>query len=131
MSKREREDKDEKGGEEKRMALKFLQYSKKAEEYSKKAEKALKQMKASLQSEYEKKYGSIREGETYLMIAALLGDVYATKALIRIRIPCIFFKFFKFCANLTFCSPWKTLSSQNWKPNRFFLDLSLTLADAP
>ena len=41
-----------------------------------------------------------------------LHHAQATKSLIRIRIPCIFFNFFNFCANWTFCSPWKKLWSK-------------------
>ena len=60
-----------------------------------------------------------------------LGDAHDTKAWFPIRIRCVFDDFSNFSANWTFCLAWKKLWSQNWKPNRFFLDTPMVPMDAP
>ena len=84
MSKRERDENEDGGGEEKRMKineeLDFLEML----ETLKKMKENLKKVKEFLQSEFEKKcpVEKRREGETHLHYAAFLGHVEATKVLL-------------------------------------------------
>ena len=83
MSKRERDEKEDEGGVEKRMKMGCVSEAQEILEISKEVKEKLKKMKAFLKSEYEKncRYGD--RGETYLHYAAYLGHVEATKLLLE------------------------------------------------
>ena len=87
MSKRERDEKEDEGGEEKRMKINEELDCIEILESLKKVKEKVKKVKEFLRSEFEKKVRASwmihgRKG-TYLHFAAFLGDVDATKMLIE------------------------------------------------
>ena len=86
MSKRERDEKKDEGGKEKRVKMDWVSEVQETFAILKEAKEKVKKMKTFLKSEYERRVrGKARiEGRTYLHFAAIVGHVEATKVLTQL-----------------------------------------------